>query len=605
MRAIANPLEDDWQKNSLRATSIFLAGFGMVVFAILVGMVTETVESAVRHADGENSRVVVSDHILVCGWESHVAQIIKDINNVSTNVKVVVLAAPDKKDVMMEEIRSTLSEAQRNNVRMFYRPGAPIIAQDLERVAAARARKIILVNTRGSKVDGDRLVLSRALALRQNLPSFTGDVVAELNNVRDEGILRSILSKSHARSVETVNTEQLLFRFMAQAIRQPGLAEVVALLMGDNPSTVFHVSSAKQAAPQLIGTSFADLRPTSVPGSILCGFIDSTGRVHIENGNNFSAGGSTVDSSTKFLLLGTSKSMGKTTMASRGHSFDISPSTSSMLREYVKGRSLTARQKSENFLVLGWRNDMEYMLQEMDSILPRGSKVTVVDEDVPEKTPGTLSNLTISWIKKRADRYGNIETLINTSTNPFDHVVVLGTAMGSAKGDGSPGGREEDAKTLATLVYVNDLIGKQRLDLSARKRIQPPTMVTVEFINEGVANIAKDQTNVANTVLPQNLGAKIAAQTVRDSRLNSVWKELLSQEGREVYLRPAGAYSKLAGERASFATVADKLAKTNDDIVIGYMSKYIAKVKINPQDAERFNARVWDGDDMLIVLSKD
>lgn len=577
----------------------------MVVFAILVGMVTETVESAVHHADGETSRVVVSDHILVCDWGAHVAQIIKDVNNVSSNVKVVVLAPEDKKGAMIEEIRSTLPDAQRKNVRIFYRPGAPIVAQDLERVAAARARKIILVNPRGAdQVDGDRLILSRALALRQNLPSFQGDIVAELSNVRDEGILRSILEKSHARSVETVNTEQLLFRFMAQAIRQPGLADVVALLMGDNPSSVFHVSSAKDAAPQLVGTSFADLRPTSVPGSILCGFVNNSNVVYIENGNNYTGEGATVQASTKFLLLGASKSMRNVNMTMKASSFDISPSTSSMLRAYIK-QNHKERQKAEHFLVLGWRKEMEYMLQELDGILPHGSKMTIVDEDVPDRLSANLSKLKLSWIRKRADRYGNIEELINNGSKPFDHVVVLGTAMGDGEKEESATGRGADAKTLATLVYVNDLIGKQNADLRSRDKEVKQTMVTVEFVTEGVADIAKDQSNVANTIMPQNLGAKIAAQTVRDNRLNSVWKELLSQAGREVYLRPVAAYSNISGERASFATVADKLAKTDDEIVIGYIPRYVASVKINPQDGERFNTRVWDENDMLIVLSKD
>lgn len=337
---------------------------------------------------------------------------------------------------------------------------------------------------------------------------------------------------------------------------------------------------------------------------MLCGSVGEGGEVFIENGSNFGGVGTTVTPTTNFLLLGASKSMRNVGIPVKDSSFQISNSTSSLLREYPRD-NLHDSKKSENFLVLGWRDDMDYMLHELDSMLPYGSKLTVVDQDVPEKSPAKFSNLGVTWVKNRADRYENIHKLINGHTRRFDHVVVLGRAMGDSSRGESSNGREEDAKTLATLVYVNDLIAKQNTILTNRNKEVGSTMVTVEFVNEGVASIAKDQSNVANAIMPQNLGAKIAAQTVRDSRLNAVWKELLSQEGREVYLRPVGSYSKIAGERASFATVADKLAKSNDEIVIGYIPRYLANVKINPQDGERFNTRVWDDNDTLIVLSMD
>lgn len=599
VRAIANPLEDDWTKNSLRATSIILASVGMVVFAILIGMVTESVESAVQQADGETSTVVVSDHILVCGWGSHVSQIIKDVNSVSSNLKVVILASPEQKANMMNEIRTTLSDAERKSLRIFYRPGAPIIANDLDRVAASRARKILLVNPRtGDPIDADRVILSQAIALRQNLPSYAGDIVAELNSPRDEGILRSIMHGSHAKSVETVNAELLLFRFMAQAIRQPGLADVVALLMGDESNSVFHVLPAREAAPNLVGTNFADLRPTSVPGSILCGFFDNKGKLFLENGSGATEMSRIVAPDTKMLLLGKRRASSKTVQ--------FSTSASKMIHAFRKTHAEDDQGRPETYLVCGWRQDMQFMLQELDTVLPRGSKVTIVDEDAPDSVPVSLKNVAVTTIQKRADRYENLEALLNTKAKPFDHVVVLGSALGDSSDMTTRLGHEEDSMTLATLVYVNDLLEQQHSHLAEKNGKAPSrTMVTTEFINERVAEMARDQGNVANAILPQNLSAKIAAQTVRDNRLNAVWKELLSQDGREVYLRPCSNYGKISGERMSFATVADSLAKSNDDIVIGYIPRYIPKVKINPQDGERFNTRVWDPKDTLIVLSKE
>lgn len=600
VRAIANPLEDDWDNNALRTTSIALAGIGMIVFAIMVGMVTESVESAVQNVDGEMSRVVVSNHVLVCGWSPHVSAILKDVHGVK-DLKVVVLAKPEHKQLMMDDLKETFTAEDRKRVRIFYRPGAPIAPEDLDRVGAARASKIIIVNDReGSAVDADRKVLSRALAIRKNLPDFKGDIVAEINNVRDEDILRSILATTKARSVETVNADQLLFRFMAQAIRQPGLADVVANLMGDNPAYVFHVKSAKEAAPQLVGSNYSDLRPSSVPGSVLCGFYDRSGKVHIGTSQPGGVDGTTLRPDTNLLLLGNVSGPGT---SQDGHVLLFSPSTASRMQKY--GQKLVSSDKRcpESYLVCGWRDDMEAMLNELDGILSSGSKITILDEDTPDSILQKFKNLSITCVKNRPDVFENLEEILSTKAKPFDHVVLLGSVFGDNDAPKSRLSQDEDTNTLASLVYVNNLLKKQQAAAAAKKQDPIKTLVTAEFVSERVAAMAKEQENVTTAILPQNLSAKIAAQTVRESRLNAVWRELLSQKGREVYLRPCGMYKDMPKGPASFTTVADQLAKSADDVVIGYVHTD-GRVIINPQQANRFKNRVWDTNDMLIVLSE-
>lgn len=603
VRAIANPLEDDWEKNTLRTTSIALAAIGMVVFAVLVGMVTESVESAVQNVDGDMSRVVVSDHILVCGWSPHVSQILKDVNSVDSRVKVVVLAGPEHKQPMIEHMRDVLSEEERGKLRVFYRSGAPIVKEDLDRVGASRAKKIILVSSRdGDLVDADRRILSRALALRQNLPAFSGDIVAEINSVRDERILKSILSTTAARSVETINAEQLLFRFMAQAIRQPGLADVVANLMGDDPRAVFHVRKAKEVAPQLVGANYADVRPTSVPGSVLCGFFGKNGKVTIGTGQNMLAtgDGTKLAADTELLLLGSKD--GKVSSMEKSRSFMVSRTAQSRMASLSRTSVKGEKRGAETYLVCGWRQDMQDMLSELDTVLAPGSKITILDEDTPDSLP-TFKHLTVSCVKKRPDRYENLEELLHHKAKPYDHVVLLGSAYGDNINSATRRGQDQDTKTLASLVYVNELLKRQYETNVAKKPNIRPSIVTVEFMNERVAGMGREQGNVTNAILPQNLSAKIAAQTVRDSRLNCVWKELLSQWGREVYMRPCVAYADTAEQNYSFAALSDTLAKTTDDILIGYV-RQDGQVIINPQGSEKFNSREWDKGDMLIVLSE-
>lgn len=596
VRAVANPLEDDWEKNSLRTTSIAMAAIGMVVFALLVGMVTESVESAVRNADGDMARVIVSDHILVCGWSPHISQMLKDVSNVANKVKIVVLARPELKKRMVENLRDTLSNEERSRLRVFYRSGAPIAADDLNRVAASRASKIILLNSRdGDLIDADRRVLSRAMALRQNLPEFRGDIVAELSNKRDEEILKSIWEGTKARSVETVNSESLVSRFMAQAIRQPGLADVVASMMGENPASVFQVYKAADIAPSLVGGNLAELTPMSISGAVLCGVFTNDGDVKIGLRAEDMAG--KVENDTELLVLGTGSREQR-----RGNEALSSGSPKAGGNASLSNFAPNMNEKgAESYLLCGWREEMLHMLLELDAILKPGSSITILDEDAPAAIEQKMKNLSVTCIQERADRFESLEKLLAKGAKPYDHVVLLGSALGTQEKNDEVFHLEEDVRTLASLVYVNDLLSKQKAYQVQKDRFRG-TAVTVEFVNERVAGMVSGQANTTNTILPLNLGAKITAQTIRESRLNEVWKELLSQRGYEVYLRPTNMYPKLPAVPISFHDVANRIALDTSDVVIGYMERD-GRAVINPTHGDREAVRAW-GKESLIVLSE-
>lgn len=588
VRAIANPLEDDWENNYLRATSITLAAIGMVFFAILVGMVTESVESAVQAVDGASSKVVTNNHILICGWSSHVCQMLKDMASVSKRVPVVVLAKPEQKETIFSELREGLSEEEWARLRVLYRPGVPMMEADLSRVAASRARKIILIAERhGDVTDSDRQVLSRAMAVRQNLPAFKGDIVAELRCERDERIVKGILSETKARSVETVNADKLLYRFMAQAIRQPGLADVVAHMMGDDSGSVFHVRRAGEIAPHVVGQKLSDLKCTCLSGSILCGVFEN-GVAHIGLDKDV-----VIQAQSELLVLG-ERAEGR----DGGRALQLSRPVGAMIRELKSARYCGGGQKkAERLLVCGWRAEMGDMVKELDDVLGRGSKVTIVDEDAPrEAVRAGLKRVSVRAVRKRADRYETLEEVIGGERGGFDHVVVLASAIGT-DGEGG-GGLEADTQTIASVAYLNELLGE------GGGREGRLTVVTVEFVNERVARVAREQGKVANAILPQNLSARIAAQTVRDSRLNAVWKELLSQRGWEVYLRRWGAYGGGGeGKEETFDAVAARVGELSGHVVVGFV-RADGEVQLNPPARVRGSARRWRGDDLLVVLAQ-
>lgn len=561
--------------------------------------VTEAVESGIAAADGGASRVVASKHTVILGYNSNTSKIITDINAVSgTKTNIVVLVSEVEKENMMEELRDLLSEEQKKRIRISVRSGTPVLAQDLDKVAASRAEKIILSSGQGiSAAESDRRILSRALALRSNLPMFSGDIIAELSSARDEAILQSILKDTNVRSVQAVSAERLLFRFMAQAMRNEGLADCVVQMMGENPNTVFHVLPVSKIAPGLVGMQFADIRPTAIPGAIVCGYVDPiSGKVVIDTAGSKDA--PALTSKSELLVLGVPS--GRPRVAAAG----LSKESSSDSRSKTFGKSgPRARRSSENILVCGWRpGTMLDLLAELDVILPRGSSVTIVDEDAPDHakmaTEGKWKNIAVKTVRERPDSYDTLEQILGSGQKAFDHILLLSSALGEDKeSDSGYVGVEEDSKALTSLCYINDL-------LESRKGGSSDTTVTIEFSNERVADIAREQTSVTNVVLPNSLSAHIAAQTVRDSRLNSVWYELLSQTGKECYIRPAAEYLKGDVSVSSFANISFDAALGRQEIVVGYIPKG-GEAVINPTGPLRFDARTWLPEDDVIVLADD
>jgi len=632
VRAYVNPMEDDWSSNLLRAVSCVNAAAGMVFFALLVGMVTEGVEASLARIHAGTSAVVASNHVVVCGWNGHVPRMLAALDAAAPGTRVVVLATARERAALDAELADGLSAAQRRRLQLMVRPGVPILKADLTRVAAGRAARILLVapapaaggapaTSPAARAEADRLVLSRAVALRDALPAYGGGVLAEVSSPRDAALVRQILAPTGAR-VRTMATEVAPHKFLAQAMRQPGLCELVTRLMGDAPATAFHVVPVEAAAPHLVGRRPSEVSPTDVPGSILCGTVDGDGgalRLGVGNANR--VGDAPLARGTRLVLLGARGGGAAGAGAGAGAGAKGAAATpppsapvpllAEALTVPVRSAASAAASAPESILLVGWRPDVRATVEELGAAVPRGSTVTIVAPDAELGLPKHVGHARIVHVRGEAGRYDVLRDALTRTRGrrvargaaAHDHVLVLSPALNGGAAALSADALEEDAKSLASLAYV-----VAALDADGGGGADG-VHVSAELMSERVGEIAAAELAAGNVIMPRALASQLAAQAVRDGAVYRLWMELLTQAGRELYVRPAAAYVDVdTPVRASFAQLARSVAAERDDVVLGYVPAGAAgmdEAVLNPAGADLDDEREWGAGDQLIVMSDE
>mmetsp|Transcript_9244 Transcript_9244/g.27824 ORF Transcript_9244/g.27824 Transcript_9244/m.27824 type:complete len:729 (+) Transcript_9244:103-2289(+) len=564
IRAIVNPFEDDFAQPKTRIVSSALAITGTIFFGILVGMVTSTVEETVNALPNTTVPVLVSDHVVVAGWNSNLPLALSNVAGSGIR-KVAVVTSRNCEDVV-SDLRERLGSS--TGGRVYVRAGSPMLRRDMDRVRAMDAKTLLIVPDKTYRRDPDaKDVISKALAIRSNLTNFKGDIVAVVNDSEDADIVKKILGETQAHSVQVINVEQLQGRFLAQAALQPGLFKIVSTMLDSESNARYYFADVKTAAPHLAGKSLKEVNKyTSVPGSTLVGHSEDGSSVHLSVNDEH-----ILLPSSKLLLLGNNTGTMKSTTVS------------------VKNTRVRSLRDVQNVLICGWRNDMVDMLRELDSAMPSKSKVTVIANSQLGSLPRKLANSSVEVINGRWDNYDNLGRAFSRSA--INKVIILAPNRTNMQ-DGDTE-LDLDAESLAGIAYIEKHLertrkGSAELDLS------------VEFWDERMGEITENY-NLANVMFPSELASRLIAEAARDPLLNVVWEEILSQYGREVTIKRASTY--LGNRtRASYEEVASEACR-EDEVAIGYIIDNKNKAIINPQGDEFAALRTWDDADKVIVLS--
>jgi len=212
---------------------------GLLVFALLIGIVGESIGEKIEDLKTGKSRVFESGHTLMLNWNDKSLAVIQQIAlaNESEGGGVMVVLSKLEKEELEEKLESAINAKENPldlmGTEVVFRQGNPILENELKKVSASTARAIIALTPPDFDSDeADANMLRQVLALKALDGDFGSDgerhVVVELQDVDNKELIKMVAPDF----VEVIVNHDMIGRLMLQCARTPELAYVLDSMMG-------------------------------------------------------------------------------------------------------------------------------------------------------------------------------------------------------------------------------------------------------------------------------------------------------------------------------------------------------------------------------------
>ncbi|KAK9950922.1 hypothetical protein M0R45_006386 [Rubus argutus] len=611
----------DSEKIGERLVSVSISFGGMLIFAMMLGLVSDAISEKFDSLRKGRSEVVEQNHTLILGWSDKLGSLLNQIAIANESLGggiVVVMAERDKEDM---ELDIGKMEFDFKGTSVICRGGSPLILADLKKVSVSKARAIIVLAEDGNADQSDARALRTVLSLTGVKEGLRGHIVVELSDLDNEVLVKLV----GGDLVETVVAHDVIGRLMIQCARQPGLAQIWEDILGFE-NCEFYI----KRWPQLDGMHFDDVL-ISYPDAIPCGVkVASLGGkiilnpddsyvlqegdevlVIAEDDDTYApATLPTVKEATFIQIARTPRKPQKILLCGWRRDIDdmLVVWRGSLPKDFFVPKS------AEKILLCGWRRDMEDMIMVLDAFLAPGSELWMFNEVAEKEREKKLTDggLEINRLVNISlvDREGNAVIRRHLESLPlqsFDSILIL------ADESVEDSAIQADSRSLATLLLIRDIQAK-RLPMvihdergsfsksswiGEMQQASDKSVIISEILDPRTKNLLS-MSKISDYVLSNELVSMALAMVAEDRQINDVLEELFAEEGNELQIRQADLYLR-EGEELSFYEILLR-ARQRREVMIGYRLVDAERAVINPP--AKNERRKWSVKDVFVVIAE-
>ncbi|KAF8393797.1 hypothetical protein HHK36_019995 [Tetracentron sinense] len=575
-----------------RLVSVSISFGGMLIFAMMLGLVSDAISEKFDSLRKGRSEVVEKNHTLILGWSDKLGSLLNQLAIANASLgggTIVVMAERDKEEM---ELDIGKMEFDLKGTSVICRSGSPLILADLKKVSVSKARAVIVLAEDGNADQSDARALRTVLSLTGVKEGLRGHIVVELSDLDNEVLVKLV----GGDLVETVVAHDVIGRLMIQCARQPGLAQIWEDILGFE-NCEFYI----KRWPQLDGMQFEDVL-ISFPDAIPCGVKAA------------SCGGKIILNPNDSYVL----QEGDEVLVIAEDDDTYSPTTLPMVWRGSLPKDFFGPKSPEKILFCGWRRDMEDMIMVLDASLAHGSELWMFN-DVPEKERDKKlidGGLDISRLTNiiLVNREGNAVIRRHLESLPlesFDSILIL------ADESVEDSAIQADSRSLATLLLIRDIQAKrlpyreamvtsvhrgsfsQGSWIGEMQQASDKSVIISEILDPRTKNLLS-MSKISDYVLSNELVSMALAMVAEDRQINDVLEELFAEEGNEMHIRQADLYLR-EGEELSFYEIILR-ARQRREILIGYRHANAEKAVINPP--AKSERRRWSLNDVFVVIAE-
>ncbi|KAF5176675.1 Ion channel castor [Thalictrum thalictroides] len=605
-----------------RLVSVSISFGGMLIFAMMLGLVSDAISEKFDSLRKGKSEVVEKNHTLILGWSDKLGSLLNQLAIANQSLGggiVVVMAERDKEEMELDIFKM---EFDFKGTSVICRSGSPLILADLKKVSVSKARAIIVLAEDGNADQSDARALRTVLSLTGVKEGLKGHIVVELSDLDNEVLVKLV----GGELVETVVAHDVIGRLMIQCARQPGLAQIWEDILGFE-NCEFYIKRWSE----LDGMHFEDVL-ISFPDAIPCGVKAAScgGKIILNPDDSYvlQEGDEVLviaeDDDTyapvalpmvkeasfidfarparkpqKILLCGWRRDIDDMIVVWRGN----------LPKDFIVPKD------PERILFCGWRRDMEDMIMVLEAFLAPGSELWMFNEVLEKEREkklieggldvNRLVNITLVNREGNAVIRRHLESLPLES---FDSILIL------ADESVEDSAIQADSRSLATLLLIRDIQAKRlpcRETLLSRgsftqgswmgemQQASDQSVIISEILDPRTKNLLS-MSKISDYVLSNELVSMALAMVAEDRQINNVLEELFAEEGNEMHIRPSDLYLR-EEEELSFYEILLR-ARQRREIVIGYRLANAERAVINPP--AKSEKRRWSTKDVFVVIAE-